>query len=91
MDGRIGRDFSGSVLRLYHRLDDLDGLFALANAMADQAFASNEDVFWGSEFRDVRQDPRFEELVRKLRMLDLWREYGWPDECSAAGDGLRCD
>ncbi len=79
------------MLELFHDLGDLDSLFETANALAGQGFAWIEKVLWGKDFRDVRKDPRFEELVRRRGMLDYWREHGWPDECSAAGDGIRCD
>ncbi|MFN0007959.1 MAG: hypothetical protein ACKVXR_08625 [Planctomycetota bacterium] len=86
--GFLGVEF---VVDLYRLLGDLDGFFELANALTEHGYGTVDLALWGPDCRDVRRDPRFERFVRKRGLLDFWREHGWPDECSAAGDGLKCD
>jgi tetratricopeptide (TPR) repeat protein len=41
---------------------------------------------WFPVFRGVRQLPTFKEFVRKIGLIDYWKEYGWPDLCHPVGD-----
>jgi TolB-like protein/tetratricopeptide (TPR) repeat protein len=42
-------------------------------------------------FSRFRADPRFEQLVRDIGLLDYWRTVAWPDLCRPDGDGVECD
>jgi len=47
---------------------------------------------WLPAMRDVRQLPRFKELVREIGLVDYWEKFGWPDICRPLGDGdFECD
>ena len=41
---------------------------------------------WNPVMKEVRQLPRFKELVREIGLFDYWKEYGWPDLCRPVGD-----
>ncbi len=48
--------------------------------------------FWTNDFREVRQMPRFKEMVRQAGLEDYYREYGWNDYCRPAGpDDFECE
>lgn len=47
-------------------------------------------LLWLPEMRPFRQDPRFQECVRRLRLTDYWAEYGPPDRCELRGMELIC-
>jgi hypothetical protein len=44
--------------------------------------------FWMDELRAFRQDPRFQDFVRRLNFFPYWRKYGPPDGCTLDGDRL---
>jgi adenylate cyclase len=41
---------------------------------------------WYPVMKDVRQLPRFKELMREIGLVDYWEEFGWPDLCRPRGD-----
>ena len=41
---------------------------------------------WFPVMKEVRQLPRFKEIVREIGLVDYWKEYGWPDLCRPVGD-----
>jgi tetratricopeptide (TPR) repeat protein len=42
---------------------------------------------WSKDAAAFRHDPRFAELVKRIGLVDYWKQYGYPDHCSAgAGD-----
>lgn len=50
---------------------------------------STSSVFlhiWFPVMREVRQLPRFKELMREIGLVDYWKEFGWPDLCPPVGD-----
>ena len=50
--------------------------------------------FWFPVMREVRQFPRFKELIKEIGLVDYWKEYGWPDSniCRPVGDDdFECD
>ena len=40
---------------------------------------------WAPEFTPVRKTERFKAYVRKIGLVDYWRERGWPDFCRPMG------
>jgi len=49
-------------------------------------------AMWLPVMHDVRQLPRFKELVREIGLVDYWEQFGWPDLCRPTDDGdFVCD
>lgn len=49
-------------------------------------------AFFMSEWKVLRQHPRFREAVVERGLLDYWRQWGWADYCEPVGDDdFRCD
>jgi adenylate cyclase len=46
---------------------------------------------WSPESAGFRKDPRFQELVKKMGLVDYWKQYGYPDGCSAGAGGVEID
>jgi adenylate cyclase len=47
---------------------------------------------WYPVMKEVRQLPRFKELMREIGLVDYWKEFGWPDLCRPVGDDdFECD
>jgi TolB-like protein len=47
---------------------------------------------WHSDYKAVRKTERFKSLIRKLGLVDYWRERGWPDLCHpTTGDDFVCE
>jgi len=48
-------------------------------------------VIWSPVFKPLRNEPRFLELVRAMKLPDYWRVAGWGDFCQAkGGDDFEC-
>lgn len=47
---------------------------------------------WWLHSRWFRQSPLMAEHAEEFKLLELWRERGWPDQCRPAGsEGFECD
>jgi hypothetical protein len=46
---------------------------------------------WGPQGSAFRSHERFAELARRMGLIDYWKQYGFPDGCSAGPDaGVAC-
>jgi Tfp pilus assembly protein PilF len=46
---------------------------------------------WSPPFKALRNDPRFKDVLRRLRLVDYWKKHGWPDRCRPKGeDDFEC-
>ena len=49
-------------------------------------------TFWSPAWAPARKTERFKAFVRETRLVDYWRERGWPDLCLPQGDAdFVCD
>jgi len=73
-------------------------MFVMLGAL-DEAFQAHRDLTrlgattaaslpWSPEMRSFRRDPRFQAIAAPL--VDYWKLYGPPDECSLQSDKLVC-
>ncbi len=47
-------------------------------------------VLWMPQMRAFRQDPRFQALATRLKLMDYWKQYGPPDDCALLSEQLEC-
>jgi len=47
-------------------------------------------LLWMPEYAAMRRDPAFQDFLKRTRLLDYWRERGFPAQCRADGDGALC-
>ena len=78
------------VISSYVDMDHIDDAYRLADQITDHFFPNATWDFWRPGMKAFRNDPRFEKLVTDLKLMDYWREHGWPDACQPAGDSLSC-
>jgi hypothetical protein len=47
---------------------------------------------WTPSLASVRKTERFKSYMRKIGMVDFWKQKGWPDLCRPMGaDDFVCD
>jgi adenylate cyclase len=81
----------------FTRLGALDLAYELAQA-ALQEFettgvlrgAIHVGTCWLPEMRPFRQDPRFQDYVTRLGLMEYWKQYGPPDDCGLKDGNLIC-
>jgi tetratricopeptide (TPR) repeat protein len=82
--GSVDTGLGAPVLAAY---GDLDGAFKLAFAAPAEVTDPNYSdplYLWDPDFENLRRDPRFIALSRRLHVADFWQATGkWPDFCSA--------
>ena len=68
-------------------------LAAWKDIFARAGLTSLGGVVWMRIFRDARRLPGFKDLLRKIGLVDYWRETGdWGDFCHPVGDNdFECD
>jgi len=81
----------------FTRLGALDLAYDLALATLDEfestgvlSGAIHVATYWLPEMRPFRQDARFQEVVRRLGLMEYWRQYGAPDDCELKDGALIC-
>ena len=81
----------------FTQLGALDLAYELAHAVLDEFEASgvlpgaiNVATCWLPEMRLFRQDPRFQDYVTRLGLMEYWKQYGPPDDCALQDGNLIC-
>ena len=47
-------------------------------------------LLWMPEYAALRRDQSFQDFLKRTRLLDYWREHGFPIQCRADRDGAVC-
>jgi hypothetical protein len=92
---QIGPELSMHVLAWYTMLGDLDRAYGFVEQVRSHALSRRTlglflPWIWLPELLTFRQDPRFQQLVQGLGLLEYWNQYGPPDGCALQGDRLVC-
>jgi TolB-like protein len=70
----------------HHYGNDELSLAAIRRATVDLHWTALQ-ILWGPETGGFRNDPRFKQIVRDLKIVDYWRATGnWGDYCKPVGD-----
>jgi TolB-like protein len=83
------------LITWYSGLGGLTEAFALLNRSLD-LFAKSGTIgtawafIWMPEMLPVRQDARFQDLCRRLRLFEYWEKHGAPDNCELRDGRLIC-
>jgi TolB-like protein len=87
--------FKRRLLVWYTCLGALDEAFVVANQSLDHFVESGTigtawGFLWMQELLPFRQDPRFQDFARRLRLFDYWNKFGPPDNCELRDGKLIC-
>ena len=81
----------------FTQLGALDLAYELAHAMLHEFEATgvlpgaiHVATCWLPEMRPFRQDPRFQDYVTRLGLMEYWQQYGPPDDCDLKDGKLSC-
>jgi len=77
------------VIVLMSRLEAYDELFPILDNRIDRGWAIDTRVLWGP-VRELRSQPEFAGIVRRLGLVEYWEEHGWGDVCER-DDGVDCE
>jgi TolB-like protein len=91
LDPTARKDFIAS----FTMLGALDAAFDLTNAVLDDyAKSGTVGYAWGAlwlpEMKPFRQDPRFQDIAKRLKLFDYWQQFGAPDGCELKGETVAC-
>jgi tetratricopeptide (TPR) repeat protein len=92
---QIGPELSMHVLAWYTMLGELDRAYEFVEQVRCHASSRRTlglflPWIWLPELLSFRQDPRFQQLVQGLGLIEYWNQHGPPDECELRGDTLVC-
>ena len=66
-----------------------DLVFDIAEQLSDDRTLVISNL-WAPELAELRRHPRFATLVERIGLLDYWKRYGWPDNCTPEDGGFSC-
>jgi tetratricopeptide (TPR) repeat protein len=76
------------ALAQFHRTDDA---FDWIAKVPTPAIAEASYILFRPYFTDVRRDPRFMLVAKRIGLVDYWRQSGhWPDYCNEPGLAYDC-
>ena len=81
----------------FTRLGALDLAYELTNAVLQELETTgmlpswiHVATCWLPEMRPFRQDPRFQDFVTRLGLMEYWKQFGPPDDCDLKDGKLIC-
>jgi TolB-like protein/DNA-binding winged helix-turn-helix (wHTH) protein len=81
-----------SMALAYRRLGEFDAAFdRIERPMFTIGDWNALRDLWGKDAREFRAQPRFRELIVRLKLLQHWRKSGWADVCRPKGETFECD
>jgi hypothetical protein len=91
----MGQGAAWTLLGWYVRVGAIDRAFAIATTTLDRlarvgAVGPTWTAFWLPEMRAFRLDPRFQNIVARLRLVPYWEKHGAPDGCELRDGKLIC-
>jgi TolB-like protein/Tfp pilus assembly protein PilF len=91
----MGQGAAWTLLGWYVRVGAIDRAFAIATTTLDRlaragAVGPTWAAFWLPEMRAFRLDPRFQNIVARLRLVPYWEKHAAPDGCELRDGKLIC-
>jgi hypothetical protein len=80
----------------YTMLGDVDRAYQVSSRwLAESRRAGRTGIpfsfgFWAPEMQPFRANPRFQELARRMGLIEYWQKFGPPDDCGLQGRTLSC-
>ena len=79
----------------FTQLGALDLAYELAHAVLQELEtteygAIHVATYWLPEMRPFRHDPRFQDFVTRLGLMEYWKNFGPPDDCDLKDGKLSC-
>ena len=90
VDPKVARQVD--LIQPYLQLDQVDLAYQIIDDYLEHEGPDLSQVsglmhFWSIDACKFRADPRFPELARRIGLVEYWKQYGYPDGCTAgAGD-----
>jgi len=80
-----------NVLRIMMPNPDYGIVIVGLEKMLRDGWPSYYMLLWMPEYAAMRHDPAFQDFLKRTRLLEYWREHGFPAQCHADGDGAACN
>jgi TolB-like protein/Flp pilus assembly protein TadD len=89
VDPKVARQVD--LIQPYLQLDQVDLVYQIIDDYLEHEGQDLSQVsglmhFWSIDARKFRADPRFPELARRIGLVEYWKQYGYPDGCTAGAD-----
>ncbi len=86
-----GKSRTVHFMAAYRYLGQTEQMIEMLEQLVAEGLMSPLVFLWNESDSQIRQDPRFAELISKAGFLDYWAAHGWPDLCRPDGDSFTCE
>jgi TolB-like protein len=80
-----------NVQRIMMPNPDYDIVITGLEKMLRDGWPSYYMLLWMPEYGALRRTPAFQDFLKRTRLLQYWRDRGFPQQCHADGDGAACN